>query len=73
MPVELSESLSGLPVELLTSATTKPPPSISEIPMRQIQPGELIVAGEVYDFHRWTNRKVDSDLMQDAFDEYSDF
>ena len=73
IPLELPQPIGELAFELLMSASAKQPLSFSDNSIQRIQPSELLVAGEIYDFHRWTDRKVPPELMQDAFDEYSDF
>lgn len=46
-----------------------------KLPQRftRITEEELTIAGEVYDFQRWTGNRVDMGLLRDAFDEFSDF
>lgn len=34
---------------------------------------DLMIAGEVYDFHRWTGRVVETSFIRDAHDEYDAF
>jgi len=72
-PADLIPWLAQHPVELIASATVKFPESLAHLSIQRIQSAELAVAGEAYDFQRWTNRRLDVSLLQDAYDEYCDF
>lgn len=73
LPDELPETLVGLPLELIIPASLKLPDALANLPTQRISSSELAVAGEAYDFQRWTGQSVDIHLLQDAYDEYCDF
>jgi hypothetical protein len=72
-PSELLAPIDELPIEWIVPASIKLPTSLINVPVQRIQSAELAVAGEAYDFHRWTNCTIEYSLLQDAYDEYCDF
>lgn len=73
LPEELPKVLMGLPIELIAPASLKLPEALAHLPVHRVGSAELAVAGEAYDFQRWTGKLVDIQLLQDAYDEYCDF
>lgn len=73
LPVQFGDWLAQHPVELAVAKETVVPNSTSTSAVRRISSSDLAVAGEAYDFERWTGQKVDHPLLQDAYDEYCDF
>ena len=49
----------------LSAELTAEPLCLSEV--------DLSLAADLYDFHRWTGHTIDSHILRDAYDEYSDF
>jgi hypothetical protein len=58
---------------MITSHSAALPKLLAGCPVRRIGESELAVAGEAYDFLRWTGAAVDLTLLRDAYDEYCDF
>ncbi len=73
VPEEVIRTLYGLPIELITSVSNDFPLEPGTLQGDRVSPAELAVAGEAFDFHRWTGYAIDPTFLQDAYDEYCDF
>lgn len=60
-------------LSLITSHSTALPKFLAGCQLRRVGESELAVAGEAYDFLRWTGTAIDPALLRDAYDEYCDF
>lgn len=73
LPNLLGEVLSQWNVKLAVASQLKLPNTLEALVSQQISEVDLAVAGEAYDFFRWTNKVADLGLLRDAYDEYCDF
>jgi hypothetical protein len=73
LPGIIAECLSPWSVQLVALSRLKVPSSVAELVANRYSEADLAVAGEAYDFFRWTNRAADLGLLRDAYDEYCDF
>jgi shikimate 5-dehydrogenase len=54
-------------------STLRQKASPQTIAIERIPSAEVLVECEAYDFNRWTGQNIDRALIQDAYDEFSDF
>jgi hypothetical protein len=70
---QFADAFSNWNIRLTLPHDLKVPASISGLVDRRISQADIAVAGEAYDFFRWTKSRADLGLLRDAYDEYCDF
>jgi hypothetical protein len=73
LPNQFADAMASWNIRLTVPNDLRVPASMAELVDRRISQSDIAVAGEAYDFFRWTNLRADLGLLRDAYDEYCDF
>lgn len=73
LPHSDSDLLESLNIELLIPSDLKLLELVGKPKRAVVSPADLAVAAEAYDFYRWTNKRIESSVLRDAYDEFCDF
>jgi hypothetical protein len=73
LPRDHLDTLTEIGAHLAFPKSLNIPSAIEGRCQLHVSASDLVIAGEAYDFHRWTGKTVDANLLRDAYDEYCDF